>query len=122
MRHARALFLALGVLLASPHQAGADNGVILHGGSTKGCSVKGIIRASFEPPKSEGEGLFGGEQVFGFIDSRVIGDLKRQAAALGANRIVIRDTVSEGTRYSHPRMVPWANWIRTTLIAEAVKC
>ena len=48
-------------------------------------------------------------------------DLKKQAAQLGGNRIVIRQGISTGTRTMiHGASIP--AWEGTTFVAEAYKC
>jgi hypothetical protein len=110
------------VLLLGTRVSGADNRVIVYSGSTKGCAVKGIVQVTFEPPKTVQVLFEKSPPPSGIVEPSPIEDLKRQAGALGANRIVFRDSVSEGMRGNGPRTGASAKWERTTLIAEAVKC
>jgi hypothetical protein len=104
------------------HQARADNHVTF-ANSSKGCTVKGLIRSTFEPTKATGTALFGNViPMHAVVDSPAIEDLKRQAAVLGANRIIIRDAVSEGTTMFRPQTGTVPDWHNTTIIAEAVRC
>jgi hypothetical protein len=92
------------------------------GSSSKGCVVKGIVQVKFEPPKTVDAILKKIPPRVGFAEPSPLEDLKRQAAALGANRIVIRDGVSEGVVSYGPRTGRGFEWYSTTLTAEAVKC
>jgi hypothetical protein len=122
MKLRRIFYLATAVFLSGTGVSGADNRVIVSSGSTKGCAVKGIVKVTFEPPKTVQVLFSKSPPPSGIVEPSPIEDLKRQAAALGANRIVFRDSVSEGWRGNGPRTGPSASWERTTLIAEAVKC
>jgi hypothetical protein len=122
MKLCRFFYIATAVFLSSTGVSGADNRVIVSSGSTKGCAVKGIVKVTFEPPKTQQVLIEKFPPPSGIVEPSPIEDLKRQAAALGANRIVFRDSVSEGWRGNGPRTGPRASWERTTLIAEAVKC
>jgi len=122
MKFRRIFCLATAVLLLGTRVSGADNRVIVYSGSTKGCVVKGIVQVTFEPPKTVQVLFEKSPPPSGIVEPSPIEDLKRQAGALGANRIVFRDSVSEGMRGNGPRTGASAKWERTTLIAEAVKC
>jgi hypothetical protein len=117
------VFLAAIVAIGpSVKPASAESGVIVYGGSAKGCVVKGIVRTTFEPPKTRKFLWMSAPPFQGLVSPDVIDDLKRKAAALGANRIIFRDASSEGIiRYEHGGVTS-REWTRTTLIAEAVKC
>ena len=122
MRLLGILFAAIVALGISVGQASAESGVIVYGGSTKGCIVKGIVRSTFNPPQTRKFLWMSAPPFHGFGSSDTIDDLKRKAAALGANRIIIRDTASEGyIRHVRGGGIG-KEWINTTLIAEAVKC
>jgi len=118
----RIFYLATAVILSGTGVSGADTRVIVSSGSTKGCAVKGIVKVTFEPPKTQQVLIDKFPPPSGIVEPSPIEDLKRQAAALGANRIVFRDSVSEGMRSYGQRTGAGAKWERTTLIAEAVKC
>lgn len=120
MKLRRVLCIAAAVFFAGAGGGWAE-GVIV-GGSSKGCIVKGIVQTTFDPPRTV-EVLF--QKVTGtngLVEPSPLEDLKRKAAALGANRIVIRDSVSEGIRSFGSRTGARAEWHNTTLTAEAVKC
>ncbi len=102
--------------------AGAKAEGVTVGNSSKGCVVKGIVQVKFEPPKTVDAILKKIPPRVGFAEPSPLEDLKRQAAALGANRIVIRDGVSEGVVSYGPRTGRGFEWYNTTLTAEAVKC
>ena len=96
-------------------------GVIV-GASSKGCTVKGLVQTTFEPPRTVKSFPKDVPPVSGIVEPSPLEDLKRKAAALGANRIVIRDGVSEGMRSWGAHTGPGFDWYNTTLTAEAVKC
>jgi hypothetical protein len=122
MKLRRILCLATAVFLSGTGVCSADNRVIVSSGSTKGCAIKGIVKITFEPPKTVQVFIEKSPPPNGIVEPSPIEDLKRQAAALGANRIVFRDSVSEGMRGYGQRTGASAKWESTTLIAEALKC
>lgn len=122
MRLLGILFAAIIAIGLSVDQASAESGVIVYNGSTKGCVIKGIVRTTFEPPQTRKFLWMSAPPFQGFVSSDVIDDLKRKAAALGANRINIRDAASEGRLHHVHGGGVYGEWINTTLIAEAVKC
>ncbi len=120
MKFYRVLCAAAAVFFAGAGSCGAEGVTVA--GSSKGCTVKGIVQTKFDPPRTVQGILQKYPPVNGVVEPSPLEDLKRQAAALGANRIVIRDSVSEGMRSFGARTGTSYEWYNTTLTAEAVKC
>ena len=118
--------LALGgvVLAASGRTQTAERDVRIADPSLKGCTVKGIVQATVKAPEFPALGILSGQMppLFGVLQTNAIAELKQKAAALGANRIVLRHGTSAGTRSFHPRAGSSAEWEATTLTAEAYRC
>src|SRR5262245_55332434 len=60
--------------------------------SLKGCTVKGVVQAKVTAPQFPTFGFLSGDAppLFGILKTDAIVELKQKAAALGANRIVLR--------------------------------
>lgn len=111
--------IALAHLLLSPTLAAAE--VRFYAGPLQSCAVKGIIKSqAFEVPQPSFLGT--DFTVPRFIGVAAIADLKRQAAALGANRIVVRNVPSEGSRSFGTRTGAGAEWTGSVIVAEAYRC
>lgn len=94
------------------------NGPVAH------CIVKGVITAHLQAPESSTVDIVTGARkaAAGVIETGALADLKRQAAALGANRIVVRDINSEGTIAFGPRIGKAVGWDASKIVAEALRC
>jgi hypothetical protein len=92
--------------------------------SLKGCTVKGVVQAKVTAPQFPTFGFLTGDAppLFGILKTDAVTDLKQKAAALGANRIVLRHGTSSGTRSYHPRAGNSAEWEATILTADAYRC
>jgi hypothetical protein len=92
--------------------------------SIKGCTVKGVVQAKVTAPQFPTFGFLSGDAppLFGILKTDAIAELKQKAAALGANRIVLRHGTSSGTRSFHPRAGRSAEWEATILTADAYRC
>lgn len=114
--------LACAAFLAGFSPALAE--VRIHDGPTGACVSKGLLQASFDaPPRDPFAGLKGSHEGYiGVAKTNVLEDLKKEAARLGANRIVVRQATSTGTRGFGPRTGPSADWEATRFTAEAFKC
>ena len=118
-----ALALAIATVTAGG-MAGAEPNVRIADPSLKGCAVKGTVQATVTAPEFPTLGVLSGQAppLFGILKTNAIAELKQKAAALGANRIVLRHATSAGTRSFHPRTGGSAEWETTTLTAEAYRC
>ena len=92
--------------------------------SLKGCTVKGVVQAKVTAPQFPTFGFLTGDAppLFGILKTDAVAELKQKAAAVGANRIVLRHAVSSGTRSYHPRAGRSAEWEATNLTADAYRC
>jgi len=117
--------LAIAVLAAATgNTQAAERDVRIADPSLKGCTVKGIVQATVTAPEFPALGFLSGQMppLAGIIKTSAIAELKQKAAALGANRIVLRHGTSAGTSSFHPRTGRSAEWEATTLTAEAYRC
>ena len=92
--------------------------------SLKGCAVKGVVQAKVTAPQFPTFGFLTGDAppLFGILKTDAIAELKQKAAALGANRIVLRHGTSSGSRTYHPRAGTSAEWEATVLTGDAYRC
>ena len=104
-------------------QAG-DRDVRIADPSLSGCAVRGIVQATVTAPDLSPLRLLSGQMppLAGLLDTNAISELKQKAAALGANRIVLRHGSSTGTITYHSQAGRSAEWQTTTLTAEAYRC
>jgi hypothetical protein len=117
------LAFAMAVMAVAVTRA-AEPDVRIADPSLKGCTVKGVVQAKVTAPQFPTFGFLSGDAppLFGILKTDAIAELKQKAAALGANRIVLRHATSSGTRSFHPRAGASAEWEATNLTADAYRC
>ncbi len=88
------------------------------------CKLKGIIDSRFDAPDQDMFAVLnkGADASIGIIQTSALAELKNKAAALGANRIIVRDLNSEGTITYHQRTGRGASWHGSKIVAEAYQC
>jgi len=118
-----ALVFAMAVMAVAASRA-AEPDVRIADPSLKGCTVKGVVQAKVTAPQFPTLGFLTGDAppLFGILKTDAVAELKQKAAAVGANRIVLRHAVSSGTRSYHPRAGRSAEWEATNLTADAYRC
>ena len=112
------------VVIAIADSRAAEPDVRIADASLKGCTVKGVVQAKVTAPQFPTFGFLTGDAppLFGILKTDAIAELKQKAAAVGANRIVLRHATSSGTRTYHPRAGRSAEWEATILTADAYRC
>lgn len=125
MRAVKTLSAGLAIV-AGATMAGANADVRFISGPPSGCSVKGIIKAQYVVPE-RGIAIIVAprDSTIGILDAGVAGgalaNLKRQAAGLGANRIIVRSIPAAGSLTMGSRGSS-ADWTGGEIIAEAYRC
>jgi len=111
-------------LMAVAGSRAAEPDVRIADPSLKGCTVKGVVQAKVTAPQFPTFGFLTGDAppLFGILKTDAVAELKQKAAAVGANRIVLRHATSSGTRTYHPRAGRSAEWEATILTADAYRC
>jgi len=118
-----ALAFAIALMAVAGSRA-AEPDVRIADPSLKGCTVKGVVQAKVTAPQFPTLGFLTGDAppLFGILKTDAVAELKQKAAAVGANRIVLRHATSSGTRTYHPRAGRSAEWEATILTADAYRC
>jgi len=112
----RAIFVLFlcGSVSASFAAGNKDIRIIYPDALGNACEVRGIVKSSVKRPVPLSAEV-------PIMQTGLFDDLKKQAAQLGGNRIVIRQGISTGTRTMiHGASIP--TWEGTTFVAEAYKC